>query len=70
MSAITSLLRKHLQGRNLAEVARETGVNYVAIWRISGGKQYADLRTGDAEKVYVFVTGKPLVKAAEPSTTH
>ena len=61
MSAITSLLRKHLKGRNLAHVARETGVNHIAIWRIAVGKQFADLRTGDAEKVFEFVTGKPLV---------
>ena len=62
MSAITSLLRKHLQGRNLAEVARGTGVNHIAIWRIAVGKQFADLRTGDAEKVFEFITGKPLIE--------
>lgn len=62
MSVITSLLRKHLQGRNLAEVARGSGVNHIAIWRISVGKQYADLRTGDAERVYFYLTGEPLVE--------
>lgn len=53
----------------MAKVARETGVNHIAVWRIATGKQFADLRTGDAEKIYTFVTGKPLVEDSESTTT-
>lgn len=61
MSDITTLLRDLLQGRNFTELARETGINRITLWRISTGKQFADLRTGDAEKVFLAVTGRPLI---------
>ncbi len=62
MSVITSLLRELLKGRNLAEVARKPQNNHVKIWRIANSKEFADLRTGEAETLYEFLAEKPLIE--------
>lgn len=61
MSAITSLLQRLLEGRNIAEVARATGISHTTLWRIAAGRHHADLRTGDAERLHEWLTGESLV---------
>ncbi len=62
MSVITSLLQRLLQGKNLSQVSRDSEIPYDTIWRIATGRQHADMRTGDAEKLHLYLTGEPLVE--------
>jgi hypothetical protein len=62
MSVITSLLQRLLEGKNLSQVSRDSEIPYDTIWRIATGRQHADMRTGDAEKLHLHLTGEPLVE--------